>query len=144
MLANNADAGGMVDPERIAAVVRCALAEEGVPAAELSVTLLGDTAIAEMNGRYLAHPVPTDVISFALHGPGEPPLGDVYIGAEQAERQAGEHGVAADQEVLRLAVHGALHVLGWDHPEGEERLSCPMYQRQEQLLAKFLGEERCR
>lgn len=127
-----------VSEERIAAVVRWTLAAEGVREAELSVALVGDAAISALNARYLAHEGPTDVISFALHEPGDPPLGDVYLGVEQAARQAGAWGATPAEEVLRLAVHGALHVLGWDHPEAD-RADTPMYRRQEEILADFLA-----
>jgi probable rRNA maturation factor len=79
------------------------------------------------------------VLSFALHDEGEPPLGDVYVGVEQARRQAAEAGVAETEELVRLAVHGTLHVLGWDHPEEPEaRFRSPMWLRQEALVAEVM------
>ena len=129
------------DPDRIRRAVESALCAEGVAAAEISIALLPDAEIAKMNLEHLGHSGATDVISFALHSPGEPPLGDVYIGAEQAERQAVELGVPLDEELLRLALHGTLHVLGYDHPEGEERYQSPMYARQEELLTSFLAPD---
>lgn len=131
-----------VDPARVEAVVRHVLRAEGVAAAEVSVALLGDGAIAELNEDYLQHAGPTDVLSFALHEEGEPPLGDVYVGVEQAARQAAAFGATPADEVLRLAVHGTLHVLGYDHPAGAERAASPMFARQEELLAAFLAAER--
>lgn len=128
-----------VDEERVAELVRAVLLAEGVAQAELSVALLGDAEIAELNQRYLGHPGPTDVIAFGLHEPGDAPLGDVYVGVEQARRQAAEWGATPAEEVLRLAVHGTLHVLGWDHPTDAGRSESPMYRRQEELLARFLA-----
>jgi probable rRNA maturation factor len=130
-----------VAAERVEAVVRHVLRAEGVAEAELSVALLNDTDIAAMNAEYLQHEGPTDAITFALHEPGEPPLGDVYVGVEQAVRQAAEFGATPEHEVLRLAVHGTLHVLGYEHPEGEERTGSEMFLRQEALLGSFLAEE---
>lgn len=130
-----------VAPERVEAAVRWVLAEEGAGEAELSVALVGDAEIAALNQQYLQHEGPTDVISFPLSEGGPLLVGDVYIGAEQALRQAAELGVAAEEELLRLAVHGTLHVLGHDHPEGE-RDGSPMYQRQEALLEAFLRHGR--
>lgn len=124
--------------ERVEAVVRHVLAAEGVEAAELSVALVGDAEIAALNEEYLDHEGPTDVISFALHEAGEPPLGDVYVCVDQAARQAGDFGATVPEEVLRLAVHGTLHVLGYDHPEGAERTGSEMFARQEALLRAFL------
>ena len=128
-----------VDPERVAAAVRHVLRGEGVDAAEVSVALVGDAEIAALNGRYLGRERPTDVIAFHLHEQGEPPLGDVYVGVEQAARQASAFGAGVDEEVLRLAVHGTLHVLGYDHPEGDDRVASPMFARQEALLREFLS-----
>lgn len=127
------------DPARVEAAVRHVLRAEGVEAAEISVALVGDVEIAALNQEYLDHQGPTDVISFHLHDAGEPPLGDVYVGVEQAARQAAGFGAPADEEVLRLAVHGTLHVLGYEHPEGEERTASPMFARQEALLREFLS-----
>ena len=118
--------------------VRAALKTEGVTAAEVSVTLLDDDSIQELNASYLGHDRPTDVISFSLGEPGEV-LGDVYIGYQQAIRQAAEHGESFASELLRLAIHGTLHVLGHDHPEGPERSDSPMFTLQERLVAEVLG-----
>ncbi len=113
--------------------VRLTVSEEGGALSELSLTLLDDEEIRELNHRYLGHDRPTDVIAFAL---GEPPdlVGDVYLGVEQARRQAREHGVELLHELRRLAIHGTLHVLGHDHPNGDERWGSPMFVLQERIL----------
>ncbi|HEU4883684.1 MAG TPA: rRNA maturation RNase YbeY [Longimicrobium sp.] len=128
-----------VEAERIEAAVRHVLRAEGVEAAEISVALVADDEIAALNQQYLDHEGPTDVISFHLHHRGEPPLGDVYVGVDQAARQAAGFGASVAEEVLRLAVHGTLHVLGYEHPEGEDRAGSPMFVRQEALLKEFLS-----
>jgi probable rRNA maturation factor len=128
-----------VDAERVEAAVRHVLRAEGVDEAEISLALLDDAAIAAMNQEYLDHEGPTDVITFAMHEGEEPPLGDIYVGVEQAVRQAAEWSVAPAEEVLRLAVHGTLHVLGYEHPGGPERVESEMFIRQEELLRSFLA-----
>lgn len=128
-----------VDVARIEAAVRHVLRAEGVGAAEISIALVGDDEIAALNQQYLDHEGPTDVISFHLHDDGEPPLGDVYVGVDQAARQAAGFGASVADEVLRLAVHGTLHVLGYAHPEGDDRAGSPMFVRQEALLKEFLS-----
>ena len=128
-----------VEPERIEAAVRHVLREEKVASAEISIALVGDEEIASLNSDYLKHEGSTDVISFALHEKGDPPLGDVYVGVDQALRQAADFGATPAEEVLRLAVHGTLHVLGYDHPEGEDRTGSEMFARQEDLLKSFLS-----
>lgn len=107
---------------------------------ELSLTLLDDAAMRELNSDWLGHDRPTDVIAFAL-GEGEAePLGDVYIGVERAIEQAAEAGVPVREELVRLAVHGTLHVLGYDHDEGAARQQGEMWRRQEELVKRILGE----
>ena len=115
------------------------LRAEGVDDAEISVALLSDEEMARLNEEYLGHEGTTDSISFALHEAGEPPLGDVYVGVEQAVRQAEGFGATAAEEVLRVAIHSTLHVLGWDHPDGEERLESEMFRRQEAILERVRG-----
>lgn len=111
-----------------------ALEAENAGPVVLSIALLDDAGIAGINESYLSHTGPTDVISFPLAQPGAPLVGDIYIGAEQARRQAAEYGVSETEELVRLVVHGTLHVLGWDHPEGE---SSPMFARQEEIVARI-------
>ena len=126
-----------VDPSRVEAAVRHVLRAEGVEAAEISVALVSDAEIAALNQDYLQHEGPTDVISFALHEEDESPLGDIYVGVDQAALQAAEYGATPADEVVRLAVHGTLHVLGWDHPEGDGRTESEMFSRQEALLREL-------
>jgi probable rRNA maturation factor len=127
------------DADRIEAAVRHVLRAEGVAEGEISIALVGDGEITALNRQWLDHDWATDVISFNLNGPGEPPLGDVYLGVEQAARQAAELGADPGEELLRLAVHGTLHVLGYEHPEGADRADSEMFRHQEALLREFLA-----
>lgn len=105
----------------------------------ISVTLLSDDEIAQMNRRWLGRSEPTDVISFEL---GDDELmADVYVAPEVARRRAAEAGVSLREELARLTVHGALHALGHDHPEGDDRWDSPMYRLQERLVARAAGSE---
>lgn len=127
--------GGRRGIERLVKrATRAATAETGVSDASLSVTLMGDGDIADLHGRYLGDETPTDVLSFPLYEQGEAPLGDVYIGLEQAARQAERLGVPLEEEVARLAIHGTLHILGHDHPIGAGREKSPMWKLQERIL----------
>jgi len=116
---------------------RAVLAEEGVREGEVSITLLDDKGIQGLNQDYFGRDWPTDVLAFSLQSPGDPLLGDVYVGFEQARRQAGEVRVPLDEELLRLVIHGTLHLLGHEHPEGEDRFESEMFQKQEKLLASL-------
>ena len=130
----NAPRGAPVPRRLVDRAVRATLGREGVGRAEVSVTFVGDAGIAELHDRYLGRAGVTDVLAFALHDDGEDPLGDVYVGYAQARRQAADAGIEADREMARLAVHGTLHVLGYDHPAGPERAVCDMYRVQEEVL----------
>lgn len=116
---------------------RAALAD--TPDAELSLTLLDDRGIAALNQEWLKHDGPTDVISFPLYEDGESVIGDVYIGFDQVVRQARENDVAVREELARVAIHGTLHVLGYDHPDGAARLRSSMWRRQERILREVMG-----
>lgn len=120
--------------------VRRALAEAAPGArGELSLTCLPLEEMAELNREYLGREGTTDVIAFDL-GEGERVLGDVYVAPEMARRAADE-GRAEDarRELVRLAIHGALHVAGQEHPEDEGRWSSPMFRLQERLLDEVTG-----
>jgi probable rRNA maturation factor len=119
--------------------VRRTLTAEGCREAEISVALLSDAEMQDLNRRYLGKDRTTDVLAFSLGEPGEV-VGDVYVGFEQAARQAADHGVPPDEELVRLVVHGTLHVLGHDHPEGEEREASPMFRTQERLVRELTQE----
>ena len=118
---------------------RAALRRAGARRAELSITLLDDAEIRAMNRDFLAHDAVTDVISFALYAEGEDAVGDIYIGYDQAQRQAQVNDVAGAEELARLAVHGTLHVLGHEHPAGAGRQRSEMWQLQESIVAQVLA-----
>ncbi|HEU4570879.1 MAG TPA: rRNA maturation RNase YbeY [Gemmatimonadales bacterium] len=105
--------------------------------AEIAVTFLGPTRMRALNRAHLGHDRVTDVISFALPGPGGRLVGDVYVCRAEAARQARRHGVPLREELVRLVVHGTLHVLGHDHPAGEERTRSPMWRRQERYVRRL-------
>lgn len=113
---------------------RATLQDRGIADAELSMTLVDDVAMTALNRQWRKRESTTDVLAFALNEPGEPPLGDVYLGLEQAARQATELGEAPARELARLAIHGTLHVLGFDHPD-DGREESEMWAHQERILA---------
>lgn len=117
-----------------------ALTAEGVRDAMLSITFVGRAAMSELNRRYLGHHGPTDVISFGLGRQGRrgPVVGDIYICPEIARANAKRQAVSSQEELLRLVVHGTLHTLGYDHPEGATRTESPMWRRQERILARVI------
>jgi len=123
-------------------------AELQASAYSLGLLLTDDATIAALNGQWRQRPEPTDVLSFAAQEESEdgrplPPLpdgleaclelGDLVISLETAARQAEAHDHSLAEELLFLASHGLLHLLGWDHPD--EASLAAMLSRQETLIA---------
>ena len=120
---------------RVAEIARAVLRAEKVRRARLSIALVDDARIARLTRRHLGHGGPTDVISFALADDAAQGLvGDIYIAPNVARRNAAEQGISAGDELTRLVVHGVLHVVGYDHPEGADRYQSAMWARQERLV----------
>jgi probable rRNA maturation factor len=130
----------LVSRPRVKEAALAALAAEGVRDAMLSITFVGRAAMSELNRRYLGHHGPTDVISFGLgrNGRRGPVVGDIYICPEIARANAKRQGVSSQEELLRLVVHGALHTLGYDHPDGATRTASKMWRRQERILSRVI------
>jgi probable rRNA maturation factor len=121
-----------LDEHALARLASHALSVEQVARpAELSVVITDDGTIHQLNREYRETDEATDVLSFsqsegeafALPDGETPHLGDVIISLDTARRQASEHGLALDDEVSHLLVHGVLHLLGYDHVDpDDERL----------------------
>lgn len=124
-----------VSEERVREIVRAVCAKERVPRAMISVTFVSNPRIASMNRKFLSHAGATDVITFELEPAGGVTMGDVYIAPDVARDNAASAGVGVREEIVRLVVHGTLHVLGYTHDEGVHRTAGPMWKRQEALVA---------
>ncbi len=90
-------------------------------AGELSITLVDDETIAQLNSRYHSSDGPTDVLSFPLQEGAGDLWGDIYISLDTARRQAREVGGSFTGEVRLLVVHGILHLCGYDDQEESAR-----------------------
>jgi len=133
---------GVRAPVSAARLVRAAqlvLKAEKVADAMVSITLVSDARIAAINVKHLRHRGATDVISFGFDrtSPG-PVIGDIYIAPGVARANAQRAGVGVREELVRLVVHGVLHVLGHDHPTDDSRESSPMWKRQEALVRRAM------
>lgn len=103
--------------------------------ADVSLTFVGRDRMRHLNRVFLGRQGVTDVIAFSLAGPQGALAADVYICPWQVRRAAARYRVPARQELVRVIVHGVLHGLGHDHPEGAGREDCPMWRRQERYVA---------
>lgn len=132
-------------------LIRSAAEKEGVSReAELSISFVDNKEIQELNRNYRQQDKPTDVISFALLDSVEGEmdiagediplvLGDIVISTDKAQEQATAYNHSFERELGFLAVHGFLHLLGYDHMNTEDEKQ--MFQKQEVILEEF-GLER--
>lgn len=126
-----------IDPEQIRNVVESTLRAEQVCRAQISIGIMDDQAIHEVNRTHLNHDYPTDVISFlydsevedeSLHtagtfrGAGLSLDGEVVVSTETAMREAKRHHWSAQAEVTLYLVHGLLHLCGYDDLTDEEQV----------------------
>ncbi len=105
--------------------------------ASVAVTFLGKRGMQRLNASYLRHDRPTDVISFALPQPDGTLAGDIYVCRYVAARHARLHHLGVREELVRIVVHGTLHLLGWDHPDGPRRTRSEMWRRQERYVTEL-------
>lgn len=132
-----------VDTRKLKSVAKQLLREVDEEGSALSVSLVGDREIAQLNREHRGKDKPTDVLSFPLYeageatpGEGERLLGDVVISVDTARRQAADYDAPLQNEVYRLLIHGILHVLGHDHEQAEERAAM---EAEERRLASAIG-----
>lgn len=126
-------------------VARRILSVSGCPDAQLSVLIVDDPGIQEINRDYLGKDHPTNVISFAMQegdGEGIQPdlLGDVVISADTAARDASEAGTSFESELYFLLLHGILHLLGYDHERGTKEDALIMEKREQEVFALIREE----
>lgn len=120
-------------------IVRSAFRIERVSHALVSVAFVTKRVIRALNRAHLRRGGDTDVIAFAYRQAGKrsPLVGDVYIAPDVARDFARANGVSVREEITRLVVHGALHVMGYDHADGATRTRGAMWGRQERLVRRF-------
>jgi probable rRNA maturation factor len=132
-----------VDETELTGICRYVLAEMGInPMAELSVLCVDPDYMGVLHERWMGEKGPTDVLAFPMDEldtarpddpePGPALLGDVVLCPSVAVRQARAAGHSMDDELLLLATHGVLHLLGYDHMEPEEERE--MFTLQTRLL----------
>lgn len=116
------------------------MANLGLPEAELSLLLVDDKQIRELNHRFLNRDKPTNVLAFSMRE-GEYSslhphlLGDLVISIETAERQSKQSGLNEMEMLTLLLIHGILHLLGYEH-EGTRKGAKEMAAKQKELYQK--------
>lgn len=119
-----------IDEPFLIEVVEQTLTGEGISDAEISLAIVDDASIHQVNREHLQHDYPTDVISFRLDEPNEDFSipgestgfeGEIVISAETAARRAGEFDWSPAEEVVLYLVHGLLHLAGYDDRTPDDR-----------------------
>jgi probable rRNA maturation factor len=129
------------------------LGEVDAGAATVSLSLVRDPEMRELNREHRSKDAPTDVLSFPLYEPadferngrtrlragsaaGERMLGDIVISVDTAQAQAAAYDAPLAREIERLLIHGVLHLCGHDHERPDERRRM---EREERRLAEAIG-----
>lgn len=119
-------------------VLKYASQKENLKDATFNVIIVDNSYIHRLNKEYRGIDRVTDVISFALEDEKNENftdkriLGDIYISLDKAKEQAIEYGHSLDREICFLAVHGLLHLLGYDHQKKREEKE--MFEKQKEIL----------
>ena len=126
-----------VDRARLKKAVRLVLAGAGIESAEISIGVVSDQRMHELNRQYLQHDYPTDVLSFVLdHSAADKSLdGQIVVSSDYAAREAARYGWTTDDELLLYVIHGSLHLVGYDDTTTEAKQA--MRQAEANLLQEF-------
>ncbi|MFO0869416.1 MAG: rRNA maturation RNase YbeY [Pirellulales bacterium] len=134
---HNAQQRLAVDRQRLIDVVRQILIGEGFARGDVSLAIVDDPTIHQLNRQYLDHDYATDVLSFLLDETADPRgvEGEVIVSADTALQSAASYGWEAADELLLYVVHGTLHLTGYDDQTPE--LQQQMRERERYYLARF-------
>ena len=124
-----------IDRHRLTAAVAAVLEEERIEDAQISLAVVDDKTIHDLNRQYLGHDYATDVLSFVLDHSENRLEGQIIASAETAVSNSNLYGWTADAELLLYVVHGALHLVGVNDVTVEQREE--MRRREEEILARF-------
>lgn len=125
----------VVDVKRLRRAVKTILADAGISRGEISIAVVDDARMHELNRRYLDHDDPTDVLSFVLAREADQLDGQIVVSADYAAREAARYGWNADDELLLYAIHGALHLVGYDDLDPDAKREMRAAERK--YLAQF-------
>ena len=109
----NEQATHTVDEGQLIAAARAVLRDSAYSSADISLAIVDDETIHQLNRQYLGHDYPTDVLSFVLDERDGHLEGEVIISADTAASEAAEAGWPAAAEQLLYVTHGSLHLVGY-------------------------------
>ena len=115
-----------VDESRLRACVQSVLGDSCYQACTISIAIVDDPTIHDINRQFLKHDYPTDVISFVLEDDGSKLEGELVVSSDTAIQNAQEYGWPATDELLLYVLHGCLHLVGYrdKEPADQEQMHC--------------------
>jgi len=117
----NEQASLAIDEPQLKAAVRSVLEDSAYQTASISVAVVDDPTIHQLNRQYLQHDYPTDILSFLLDASDTHLEGELIASSETARQNAAEYGWSATDELRLYLIHGALHLVGYRDKSAEER-----------------------
>ena len=130
-----------VRPEKAKKMAERILSDLECHESELSILLVDDDEMTQLNREYLSRDHPTNVLAFPMREGKDKHLhpallGDVVISAETAEREAQQRDVTLEEEMALLLVHGILHLLGYEHENTPEE-AATMEAAEQKILTRL-------
>jgi probable rRNA maturation factor len=129
-----------LDRRRLRSAASRIVRDAGLRQAEISLAIVDDRAIHELNRKFLAHDYATDVLSFLLERTDDRLEGEVIASADTAIRSAAKYGWQPGDELLLYVIHGMLHLVGYD--DTSPRAKSQMRKAERAYLEQFGLEPR--
>ncbi|GJQ64134.1 MAG: hypothetical protein SCALA702_31870 [Melioribacteraceae bacterium] len=117
----NVDEKFKIVPQQVNSIVEELQKELKFSIGSVSINFLDENFILELNREHLNHDYNTDIITFNYSGENDNLDGEIYISVDDAKKNAYFYNVSHEQEILRLIIHGFLHLLGYDDVTAEEK-----------------------
>ena len=112
---------GIVSSEAVKSAISSVLDGEELDYISVSVVLVSDDEIREVNKKYLGHDYSTDVVTFPLHEDSEPIEGEIYVSLQTTERNSKIYNSTHSKEIIRVVIHGMLHLAGYEDSTSETK-----------------------
>lgn len=117
---NNEQSTLEFDPARLKQAVENVLGDRGIESGEISLAVIDDEHMQQLNARYLNHDYPTDVLSFVHEANDHHLEGEIIVSSDTATREAARYAWQAVDELLLYVIHGALHLIGHDDHNADD------------------------
>ncbi len=147
VLIDNRQSRYKISLKKIKKKAQAVLSALDCPDGELSLLVVDDPQIAELNRKYLNRQGPTNVIAFPMRqgkfsNLTPQLLGDVVISVETAASEAKNSGISMPERFTQLLVHGVLHLFGYDHEESKQQAR-KMEEKSNELIKLLENTEKC-